>query len=126
MIRIEIEQDGEWVPVNGVRSVELQQSEVTPAPGDREARINAAMERLCRSMHRSIRDALRIPVEPTRRRKEQPEPWEQLREQPPMPPDIFEHIAGALCQAELPAQRPTPSRSDRPAWQPPYGPPRRR
>ncbi|GGZ51586.1 hypothetical protein [Streptomyces rubiginosohelvolus] len=99
MIRIEIEQDGEWVPVDGVRSVELQQSEVTPAPGDREARINAAMERICRSMHRAIRDALRIPVEPTRRRQEQPEP---------------------------PAPLTLPMRRDRPAWQSPYGPPPRR
>ncbi|MFB7399755.1 hypothetical protein ACFCZR_06245 [Streptomyces rubiginosohelvolus] len=32
MIRIEIEQDGEWVPVDGVRSVELHQTEPDPVP----------------------------------------------------------------------------------------------
>ncbi|MGW1661035.1 hypothetical protein [Streptomyces microflavus] len=127
MIRLEVHLDGEWVSVDGVTSVELHQPEPNPAPSDRQARIDAAMKRISRNMSRAIREALRIPVEPTRRHQEQPEPdpWERLRDQPPMPPDHYERIVGALGQSEPPAPLTLPKRPDRPAWQSPYGPPHR-
>ncbi|MET9973909.1 hypothetical protein ACFYOI_03660 [Streptomyces microflavus] len=78
MSRLEVHLDGEWVPVDGVTSVELDEEQ--PAP--------EALERVEANLRRTL----------------------------------FKYLSIGVRRAETPPR----ALPQRPAWQSPYGPPRRR
>ncbi|XMN09335.1 hypothetical protein ACK8N7_26495 [Streptomyces griseobrunneus] len=91
MSRMEIEVDGEWVPVEGVSSVELHQAEPDPMP--------------VITWQTALRTATTVMAELIRR---------------------IDQASRAVQSTGLVDETGKARHRDRPAWQSPYGPPRRR
>jgi hypothetical protein len=96
-LTVEIEQDGEWVPVSGIASIEI--AAAPDALAERLAEVQTTLRRFVEALAPVARAY-----------------GEQLAQ-----------LGAALQRAGLLDEHAKPvRRRDRPAWQSPYGPPQRR
>ncbi|MFD3574743.1 hypothetical protein [Streptomyces sp. NPDC058644] len=98
--RVEILVDGEWQPLEGITNVVIyDEPEITRAVADRMREAQTAMTAFMRAYAEAARPLI----------EEAGRAFQTMRD------------AGLIDDDGKPARRP-----DRPAWQSPYGPPRRR